>query len=83
MRLCHSALVFRVKLNPYEEGMLWNLYNLHESGFRVNSCGMHAVFIEFIKVLVVELVAMPMPLFYLSAFIYPECQALFGDFSCI
>ena len=62
MRLENSARVLRMELRADVPAQIWYLYNLHETALRVGADTLHAVFLVFVFIAVVELVTMAVTL---------------------
>ena len=56
-----AALEFRVELDAYEEGMVWDFDDLHQVPFGVGTREAHPGRLELLTVGVVEFVPVPMP----------------------
>ena len=60
-----AALELRVELTAHKPGMIGKLYNFHQSAVRGKAGQPQALFRQDLAKLVVEFIAMPMPLRYL------------------
>ena len=79
MRFVRTGFEFGMELHPDEKGMLRDLNRLHQSPVRGNAAGDQAQILQFLSVIIIKFVAMPMSFCNLFAAVTFLHQSAFSN----